>query len=368
MDEAITLARNGEGSTRPNPLVGAILVQNNNIVGKGWHKKAGEAHAEVKAISDAKSHGITDFSKTSLYVTLEPCAHFGKTAPCVDLIIQNKINTVIIGILDPNPKTAGKGIAKLKKAGIFVLVGVQEKECKTLNEVYLTWMTKKRPFIFLKMASSFDGSTKSSETTHKNATRNYISCTESLKDTHDLRAKYTGIMVGIHTILEDNPHLNVRGKPGENPIRIIVDSRFRTPPTANIITSLKTKGNRTIIAGIFPQSKIIEQRIKTLSNLGAEILIIKSDDSLINNSSSQKHVHLPSLMYTLASMDIDSLLLEGGITLAHSALKHNLVDRIRLYISPQFSFSNFPKGILSTSQIGCDAVIDWKKEEECLQA
>lgn len=311
MKMAIELAKKGEGNVSPNPMVGAVIVKDGKVIGQGYHEKCGEGHAEVNAFKSLKE----DPSEATMYVTLEPCSHYGKTPPCADLIIKNKISKVIIGMVDPNPLVAGKGIEKLKNAGIEVEIGVLESECIKLNEVFIKYITAKRPFVVLKAAMSIDGkiATKTGES-------KWISCEDSRLQVHKLRNKLSGIMVGVNTVIKDNPELTCRLEDGNSPIRIIVDSTLRIPLNSKV---LNNKDNKTIIA---TTNKVDMAKVEEISEMNAKVLIIDEKDG---------RVDLNKLMAKLGELNIDSILLEGGAILNYSALEEKIVDKVMMYISPK---------------------------------
>ena len=226
MNIALQLAKKGKGKVNPNPLVGAIIVRDGVILGRGYHKEYGKAHAEVNAFLDAKE----DITGATMYVTLEPCSHYGKTPPCVERIIENKISRVVIGMIDPNPLVAGKGIEKLKKSGITVTVGVLEEECRKLNEVFIKYITKNEPFVVLKTAMSLDGKIATSRGESK-----WITGEKARNEVHNLRNELEAIMVGVDTVIIDNPELTCRLENGRNPIRIIVDSTLKIPLNSKVL-------------------------------------------------------------------------------------------------------------------------------------
>ncbi len=311
MELVIELAKRGEGKVNPNPMVGAVIVKDGTIIGEGYHEKYGEGHAEVNAFESLKE----DPSGATMYVTLEPCSHYGKTPPCVDKIIQSKIKRVVIGMIDPNPLVAGNGLDKLKRAGIEVKVGVLEDKCKKLNEIFIKYILTKKPYVVLKTAMSLDG---------KIATRNgeskWISSEKSRLQVHNLRNKFSAIMVGVNTVIKDNPELTCRIKNGNDPIRIIVDSTLRIPINSKV---LQNKDNKTIIvttkrANINSMQELLKKNIKVI---------------IIDEKNGQ--VDLNALIKKLGELGIDSILLEGGATLNYSALEENIVDKVMIYIAPK---------------------------------
>lgn len=241
INRCIELAKNGLGTTYPNPLVGSVIVYNNEIIGEGWHQKAGEPHAEVNAIHSVKDKSL--LSKATIYVSLEPCSHFGKTPPCCDLIIANDIPNVVIGTMDPFAKVAGNGIKKLLEAGKKVTIGILEDECNELNKRFFTFHTKKRPYIILKWAESQDGFIAS--LTKEKKAPVWITNEFSRQLVHKWRSEEQAILVGTNTVLEDNPTLTVRDWTGNNPIRIVLDQKNRIPKESPIFD---TQANTLLIS------------------------------------------------------------------------------------------------------------------------
>ncbi|AJF29256.1 bifunctional diaminohydroxyphosphoribosylaminopyrimidine deaminase/5-amino-6-(5-phosphoribosylamino)uracil reductase RibD [Clostridium botulinum] len=311
MELALELAKKGEGKVNPNPLVGALIVKDNEIIGSGYHEKYGEAHAEVNAINNATK----SLDGSTIYVTLEPCSHYGKTPPCVDLIIEKKIKKVIIGMLDPNPMVSGRSIKKLKDNDIEVIVGVEEEKCKKINESFIKYITSNLPFVILKSAISLDGKIATSIGESK-----WITSEESRRDGHLLRNKLSAIMVGINTIIEDNPELTCRIENGKNPIRVIVDSNLRIPLKSKVVNN---SDKLTIVATTKYADKLKKQE---LINKGVRVIEINDKN---------KKVDLKELMRCLGTLKIDSILIEGGGTLNFSALEENIVDKVRFYIAPK---------------------------------
>ncbi|MGL5354233.1 MAG: bifunctional diaminohydroxyphosphoribosylaminopyrimidine deaminase/5-amino-6-(5-phosphoribosylamino)uracil reductase RibD [Clostridium sp.] len=312
MKLALELAKKGRGKVNPNPLVGAVIVKNGEIIGQGYHEYYGGNHAEINAFNSA----TCDLANSTIYVTLEPCSHYGKTPPCVDKIIENNISRVIVGCLDPNPKVCGSGIKKLKSAGIEVKFGVLENECRKINEVFIKFITEKKPFVILKSAMSLDGKIATAKGESK-----WITSREAREEVHNLRNEILGIMVGVNTVIKDNPELTCRLDGGRNPIRIIVDSKLRIPIESKVICD-ENKIN-TIIA---TTKNADVNKILDIQKLGVKVLIIKSKDG---------RVDLKELIIKLGELNIDSILLEGGSTLNFSAIKSGIVDKVQIYISPK---------------------------------
>lgn len=311
MQLALEIAIKGIGNVNPNPLVGAVIVKDGEIIGKGYHEKYGELHAERNALAKC----ITSPHGSTMYVTLEPCCHYGKTPPCTEAIIENGISKVIIGTLDPNEKMAGKGVEILRKAGIEVVVGVLEEQCRSINEVFFHYIIQKTPFVVMKYAMTMDG--KISTVTGESK---WITGEIARKKVHQDRNHYTAIMVGIGTVLADNPMLDSRIENGRNPIRIICDSNLRTPIESNVVKTAKYI--RTIIA---TTKADIDSHEVYLDN-NCEILVVPPKD---------RRIDLKKLMLILGEMSIDSILFEGGSTLNFSALESRIVHKVQCYIAPK---------------------------------
>ena len=302
MNFAIMLAKKGRGCVEPNPLVGCVIVKDDKIISIGYHKNFGDYHAEKNAILNCKK----DLTNATLYVNLEPCCYFGKTPPCTDLIIQKKIKTVVIGCTDLNPLVSGKGIATLKANNINVIKNVLHKQCFELNESFFYFIKTKMPFIIMKYAMTLDGKISSYKGDSK-----WITNKLSRKNVHKTRANVSAIMVGINTVIKDDPMLNVRHDvKGKNPIRIICDSNLKIPIKSNIVKTAKDIQTYVVCTKNAPNDKIIK-------------------------TSSSKKVDINELMIKLGELNITSILLEGGGTLNFSFLKANLVNKIHCYISPK---------------------------------
>jgi diaminohydroxyphosphoribosylaminopyrimidine deaminase/5-amino-6-(5-phosphoribosylamino)uracil reductase len=313
MKLAMKLAAKGRGYASPNPMVGAVIVKNNLIIGQGYHQCCGQNHAEVNAIQNATE----DVAGSTLYVTLEPCCHHGKTPPCTDMIIQHKIGRVVIGTVDSNPLVSCQGINCLQSAGIEIKTGVLEDECRNLNEVFFYYMETGLPFVTVKYAQTLDG--RIATTTGQSQ---WISSPSSLKFTHQLRAKHDAILVGIGTVLKDNPTLTVRMVRGHNPLRIVVDSGLAIATEANVIQNLSK--TPTLIVTTKNDS---DPQFRNLAAAGAELITVDPDE--------KGHVDLKKLLPILAARKISSVLIEGGAQVITSALKDNLVNRLVTIIAPK---------------------------------
>ncbi|APT75826.1 riboflavin deaminase [Marinitoga sp. 1137] len=302
MQLAINEAKKGIGKVNPNPLVGAIIVKNGKIISKGYHEYYGGRHAEVVAIENAKKRNI-DLKGATMYVTLEPCSHFGKTPPCANRLVKEGFKEVYIGMLDPNPMVNGNGIKILKEHGIKVKYNILESEIKKLNEIFITYITKKRPFIALKFAMTMDGFIASEKFDSKwisnNMSRNFV---------HKLRNYYSSILIGANTLIKDNPKLTCRIKNGRNPIRIILDKEGKF--YGKKLNIFMEKGQNIIF-----------------SNLKKEIKYKNTE--IINET----NIH--QILKILFERKIDSILVEGGATILSLFLKYNLVDKIHVFYAPK---------------------------------
>ncbi len=312
MQKTLELAAKGKGKTSPNPVVGAIIVKNGKIIAKGYHKKAGTPHAEVAALKKAGALSIG----ATLFVNLEPCCHTDKrTPPCTKAIIEAGIKKVVTAMIDPNPNVAGKGIRELRKAGIKTEIGVMEAEAKKLNEAFIKFITKKEPFVFMKVAQTIDGKIATATGNSK-----WITGDLSREYVHRLRNEADALLVGIGTVLADNPSLDCRVKGGINPFRVIIDSSLKIPLNAKL---LKHKDNRTIIAAT---EKAGRKKIGQLTSLGVKVITIKSR---------QGKVDLKKLMKELGKLAITSVMIEGGSTINASALSSKIVDKVFVFIAPK---------------------------------
>ena len=319
MQRAIELARKGIGAVNPNPLVGAVIVNNNEIIGEGYHTKYGELHAEREALKDAAEKG-NDVSDAEMYVTLEPCNHTGKQPPCTEAIIQSGVKRVYVGSDDPNPQVAGSGIWTLRMAGIEVVTHCMKEECDELNPVFFHYITKKIPYLIYKYAMTLDGKTCTCSSKSK-----WISNEVSRSMVQDFRNEFSAIMVGIGTVLSDDPSLACHKEGGRNPIRIICDSNLRIPIGSQIV---QTAGDiKTYVVALADNEKQNREKIRILKDKGIGTLLISSDE--------RGRIDLSKLMIQLGKMNIDSVLLEGGGKFAWSVFEAGFVDEIRCFIAPK---------------------------------
>lgn len=317
MKRAIELAKQGAGWTAPNPLVGAVVVKNGRVIGEGYHRKYGELHAERNALAACTE----DPAGATLYVTLEPCCHYGKTPPCTEIIIEKKIAKVVIGSRDPNPKVAGKGARILREHGIEVVEDYMREACDALNPVFFHYITTKTPYVVLKFAMTLDGKiatrTGASKWITGEAARNHM---------HQLRGRYAGILAGIGTVLADDPMLNCRIDGAHQPLRIILDSHLRIPMGSRLVRSAKEYPLLIVCNESTRDREEGTNRIQKLEEAGAKVWTLPEKNG---------HPDLNVLMQRLGEEKIDSVLIEGGGTVNEAALKAHIVHHVYAYIAPK---------------------------------
>ncbi len=317
MKRAIELAKQGVGWTAPNPLVGAVVVKNGRVIGEGYHRKYGELHAERNALAACTE----DPAGATLYVTLEPCCHYGKTPPCTEIIIEKKIAKVVIGSRDPNPKVAGKGARILREHGIEVVEDYMREACDALNPVFFHYITTKTPYVVLKFAMTLDGKiatrTGASKWITGEAARNHV---------HQLRGRYAGILAGIGTVLADDPMLNCRIDGAHQPLRIILDSHLRIPMGSRLVRSAKEYPLLIVCNESTRDREEGTNRIQKLEEAGAKVWTLPEKNG---------HPDLNVLMQRLGEEKIDSVLIEGGGTVNEAALKAHIVHHVYAYIAPK---------------------------------
>jgi len=333
MRMALGLARKGRGRTTPNPMVGAVVVRGKAAVGKGYHRRAGEPHAEVLALRQAgkKAKGAT------LYLNLEPCDHFGKTPPCTQAILKAGIQRVVAGMRDPNPLVSGRGFRRLKRAGVRVDVGLLEGECRELNAPFGKFISTGNPFVILKAAVSLDGKVAT-----KSGDSRWISGGASRKYVHRLRSDVDAVMVGVGTVRRDDPLLNVRlagRKNPRHPLRIIVDSRLRIPADSRIV---RTAAEFPTLVAATPSAPL--KRVDWLKKKRVEVLVVRRNR--------RGRVSLLALLKELGSRGIQSILLEGGPTLNASAWEEKIVDRVLLFIAPKVIGGRETSGMIGGEGVG----------------
>ncbi len=311
MNMALKLAKKARGRTSPNPLVGAVVVKNGRVVGSGFHEKAGKPHAEIVALNQAGGEA----KGAVLYVTLEPCTHFGKTPPCVDKIIQSGIKEVVVGMIDPNPVNNGRGIDILRRCGMKVTVGVLESELREMNSFFIKYITTKMPFLTVKIAQSLDGkiATKTGES-------KWITSEKSRVYSHRIRGRYDAVMVGVNTILRDNPRLDAWFSKTQ-PVKVVVDSQLSTPEKANIFAN-----KSAVVIVTLPTGPGQETENRKILSVQAVILEVKEKSGQVN---------LKDMLRKLAHKGIINIFVEGGGTLIGSLFDEGLVDRVLFFISPK---------------------------------
>ena len=322
MTRALRLSERARGQTSPNPLVGAVLVRDGRIVGEGYHRRAGEPHAEAIALNraGAQAEGAT------LYVSLEPCCHFGRMPPCVDRIIERGVAEVVCALIDPDSRVSGRGIEKLRGAGISVKLGVLEEAARKTNEVYLKYITTGMPFVILKWAQSLDGRIAT-----RTGDSKWITGEKARRWVHRLRSQVDAVMVGVGTVIRDDPQLNVRGVKGKHPLKIVLDSQLSIPPEARVF-----EGERMILATTERSS---EEKRGLVEEKGAQVWILPERDG---------HVDLAAVMRKAGKTGITSILIEGGSKIATSALKAHIVDKLMIFIAPKL----IGRGINAVGDLG----------------
>ena len=364
MNQAIALAERGIGFVNPNPLVGAVIVKGERVIGQGWHERFGGPHAEKNALQACSENP----EQATLYVTLEPCCHYGRTPPCTDLIIQSKIKKVVIGCLDPNPLMSGKSVELLRKAGIKVITGVLKTQCEKQNEIFHHYIRQKRPFVMMKYAMTLDGKIAAGSGPSRHS---WISGEASRQRVHQDRKRYAAIMVGVGTVVADNPSLTCRLCSGtvSNPVRIICDTNLRTPLTSELVQTA-AQVRTILVTAVTDMDKKINYQ-----NYGCDIIAVPK---------TEKGIDLKVLMSILGEQEIDSVLLEGGSSLNFSALQSGIVNKIQAYIAPKIFGGETAKTPVggagfdrnsqlvrlknqSIQRIAEDILIEAEVEPQCLQ-
>lgn len=320
MQMALNLARRGIGSVEPNPAVGAVITKANQIIGKGWHRKFGGPHAEISALEDCKTLGVNP-SGATMYVTLEPCSHKGKTGPCTRAIIEAGVVKVAIAMTDPSEHANGKGIEQLKEAGIEVQTGICEREARLLNAPFMKFTSTGRCWVILKWAQTIDGKVTGADQSEEHR---WISNETSRRDVHRLRRRAQAILVGINTIIADDPLLTARPNKGKKPTRIVLDSFLRIPPDCKLLTT----ANQSPVV-VFTSYQALQENswiVQQIHKMGAEVLAYPDTHGRSN---------LFFLLDELSRRGVTQLLVEGGPTVLTSFLRENLADEIHVYISPK---------------------------------
>ncbi|PKM53424.1 MAG: riboflavin biosynthesis protein RibD [Firmicutes bacterium HGW-Firmicutes-5] len=336
MKKAIALAKLGVGNTNPNPMVGALIIKDGKIISEGYHAYYGGPHAEVNAFKNATA----SVEGATMYVTLEPCSHYGKTPPCANLIVEKGISKVVVGMMDPNPEVSGRGIALLEENNIEVVVLDMGDELLKLNEIFLKYIKTKKPFCILKTAMTLDGKIAT-----KTGDSKWITNETSRKQVHQLRHQVMGIMVGVGTVIADDPSLTTRlegNQVGLDPIRIILDTRGRIPLDAKVLT--QASDAITIVATTHLMPDATKRAIEATGN---RVVVLPLKDH---------QVDLASLIELLGEQGMDSILIEGGATLNYSALEAGIVDKVITYVAPKIF-----GGDLAKSPVGGEGISQVKE-------
>lgn len=360
MRRAIELAKLARGWTNPNPMVGAVIVKDGVIVGEGYHRRCGELHAERNAFASLKC--AADAEGATIYVTLEPCCHYGKTPPCTEAIIEHGIKRVVIGSRDPNPLVSGKGVRILREHGIEVEEDFLREECDAINSIFFHYITTKTPFVTVKYAMTMDGKIAT-----KTGASKWITGETAREEVQKMRHNHMAIMVGIGTVLADNPMLNVRLEGLKSPVRIICDSKLRIPIDSQIVKSANEY--RTIVVC----AENDEKKVMTLNANNVEVICLPNEDGKID---------LPKLMSYLGSQQIDSLFVEGGAILNDSLFREGLVNRVEVFVAPKVFGGALAKGpvegegialvdeammfgLAGVKQIGEDVCLSYERRKNC---
>lgn len=317
MRAALTEARKGLGKTSPNPAVGAVLVKDGKIIARGHHRGAGLPHAEIEALS---TWGMNDSAGVTLYVNLEPCNHLGRTGPCTEAILAAKIPEVVVGMIDPNPLVNGRGIARLREAGVTVRTAVLEKECKRLNEAFARWVTAGRPHVTLKAAVSLDGRIAAATGEPR-----WISGEESRAEVHRMRNAVDAVVVGANTVLRDDPLLTTRlpKGPSRTARRVVLDAKLRIPPAARVLVPVKGAPPTVV----FTAEDTADAKVKAIESAGATVARVGKGDA--------GGIDLAAAMTSLARSGVTSVLVEGGAQVFTSFLRARAVDRVVVFVAPR---------------------------------
>lgn len=325
--QCFRLAKKGRGNVSPNPLVGCVIVKNGKLLGSGYHRYYGGAHAEINAIANAKGNG-NKISGSTLYVNLEPCFHFGKTPPCVDAVIKEKFSRVVIAIKDPNSAVNGKSIAKLKRHRIAVTTRILETEAQNLNKFFFTRINKQRPFVALKYAETADGFIAKRDGSSK-----WITNYQSRKYVHSLRAQFDAILVGADTVIKDDPALTVRYVSGKNPIRIILDGNLRSPVSRKIFSTT----NASTVVYVSKKTAVLKaKKIRLLENKNVIVIPFPQKNEKFS---------IPTLLKDLYKLGISSIMVEGGARTFQSFLNSSCVDYVYAFTAKKVHFHSGKEGV-----------------------
>ncbi len=332
MAEALALAERARGQTRPNPVVGAVVVRGGRVLARGFHRRAGLPHAEVEALTqlDFRAKGAT------LYVTLEPCCHTGRTGPCTEAILRAGVKRVVVGCCDENPLVSGRGVRRLRDAGVQVDVGCRENECRGQNRAFFRWIRARRPWVTLKVAATLDGFIGDRQEKHRGPATRWITGEPARDLAHRLRAQHDAVLVGVGTVLADDPQLTVRraGKRPAEPLRVVLDGHLRTPPKAKLL-SVGTRA--PVVVGALTRGRVspaLRARRSVLEAAGAEVVLLPADV--------RGRIRLPGLLSALGEREIQSLLVEGGSRVHGAFVAARLVDSVATFFAPRLVGSGVP--------------------------
>ncbi len=333
MEQALRLAERGRGATKPNPVVGALLVKNGEILARGYHRRAGLPHAEVEALArlGMRAPGAT------LYVTVEPCCHQGRTGPCTEAILRAGIRRVVIGCCDENPLVSGRGVACLRQAGMRVEVGCLKEACQRQNRAFFTWIRARRPFVTLKVASTLDGCIGDRREKRRRGQSRFITGEPARTEAHRLRAEHDAVLVGAGTVRADDPRLDVRmgqARRGTEPLRVVLDSQLRTPPAAALLRTPSTRPPLIIAARPTRPDRQLALRQRRIEATGAEIAWVAPD--------AHGRVALLPALRVLADREVQSLLVEGGSRVHGAFVRAGLVDAMALFLAPRLVGAGVP--------------------------
>jgi len=343
MRQALRLAERGRGTTRPNPVVGAVVVKAGKVLARGFHEQAGQPHAEIVALSKLGMHA----PGATLYVTLEPCCHQGRTGPCTEAIQRAGIDRVVVGCCDENPLVSGRGVALLRGAGLDVAAGCLKDECYRQNRTFFTWVRKQRPWVTLKVATTLDGFIGDRHERERKGQARWITGAAARTRAHQLRAEHDAVLIGVGTVLADDPLLTVRtaDKKPRRPLRIVLDSHLRTPTDSALVAPSRDHAPPLIVAAETSRSdRGLAVRRRKLERLGTEVLVLRADR--------QGHVSLPALLHELADREVQSLLVEGGSRIHGAFIHRRLVDSVALFLAPRL----VGRGVPVVESAG----LDWK--------
>jgi diaminohydroxyphosphoribosylaminopyrimidine deaminase / 5-amino-6-(5-phosphoribosylamino)uracil reductase len=337
MREALRLAENGRGATKPNPVVGALVARNGKVLSRGYHRRVGLPHAEIEALArlGARARGAT------LYVTLEPCCHQGRTGPCTKAIVHSGVQRVVVGCCDENPLVSGRGIAILRRAGLTVDAGCLKEECRRQNRAFFTWIRGRRPWVTLKVAATLDGCIGDRAEKRRTGGSRWITGASARGAAHLLRKEHDAVLVGVGTVRSDNPRLTVRirlagakSKSMHEPLRVVLDSQLRTPPAAALLGASRGKPPLIVAAAPARPDRALGLRRRRLESAGAEVAFVAPDHD--------GHVALRALLRLLAGRDVQSLLVEGGSRIHGAFVQAGLVDSVAVFLAPRLVGSGVP--------------------------